>query len=51
MSKQIIIEGTNGKINIEASRRATNESNLKEDIIKWQEIVSFKEEDIKDKEI
>lgn len=51
MSKQIIIEGTNGKINIEASRRATNESNLKEDIEKWKTIVSYREEKfIKDKE-
>jgi hypothetical protein len=51
MSKQIIIEGTNGKINIEASRRATNESNLKEDIEKWKTIVQLKDENIKDNEI
>ena len=39
MSKQIIIESKNGTYNIEKSRQATNESNLVEDLQKWQQIL------------
>ena len=44
MSKQIIIEGKNGTYNIEKSRQATNESNLVEDLQKWQQILYLKDE-------
>ena len=46
MSKQIIIEGKNGTYNIEKSRQATNESNLVEDLQKWQQILYLKDENI-----
>jgi len=38
MSKQIIIEGSSGVINIRKSRQATNESNWKEDYEVWNKI-------------
>tara|TARA_Y100000004_G_scaffold180731_1_gene225661 strand:- start:25 stop:795 length:771 start_codon:yes stop_codon:yes gene_type:complete len=46
MSKQIIIESKNGTYNIEKSRQATNESNLVEDLQKWQQILYLKDENI-----
>mgnify|MGYP001160804811 CR=1 FL=1 len=46
MSKQIIIESKNGTFNIERSRQATNESNLIEDLQKWQQILHLKDEDV-----
>ena len=38
MSKQIIIEGSSGIINIRKSRQATNDSNWKEDYKIWNKI-------------
>jgi len=46
VSKQIIVETKNGTFNIERSRQATNESNLVEDLQKWQQILHCEEEDL-----
>ena len=40
MSKQIVLEGTNGTKSILASRQATNQSNLEEDMTIWQIIAN-----------
>ena len=40
MSKKIVLEGKNGTKSILASRQATNQSNLEEDMAIWQIIAN-----------